>query len=260
MYKSFLTKRTFLFAEGTVFNIVTCDGGGSIYINGNGGNNSFENVAIGKPSVKELLVTFGGSGGITDLQFKASSCMLENIADFSVLKPGETVTTLTTTSITTSIQAYDAEGKPAKSMVFDSSSPTGGDFDLGTPHTSFDGPGKGKAGKKGKLFQNSDPKGNVLIISEDGEETDPDDDANGGFLVFQFSEPIYVESVGLLDNDDSTLFSVTSADGSESHTYNANGGNNSFELVKIGKPAVTQLVVTFAGSGAITEINTCAVF
>jgi hypothetical protein len=67
-----------------------------------------------------------------------------------------------------------------------------------------------------------------------------------------------LDSVGLLDNDESTLFSITSADGSEAHTYNANGGNNSFELVKIGKPAVIQLVVTFGGSGAITEINTCS--
>jgi hypothetical protein len=210
--------------------------------------------------VKELLITFGGGGGITELHFKQTSCILENIVDFSGLKPGKTITNHIAMGVTTSIQAYNATGKPAQAMIFDSAKPTGGDFDLGTPHISFQGPGKGKAGKKGKLFQNSDPKGNILIISEDGDENNPDDNANGGFLVFQFSEPIYLDSVGLLDNDDSTLFSVTSEDGSESHTYNANGGNNSFELVKIGKPAVTQLVVTFAGSGAITEINTCAVF
>jgi hypothetical protein len=240
-----------------VFNVVTSDGGRSIYINGNGGNNSFESVAIGKPSVMELIVAFGGSGAITDLQFATSSCVLDNIVDFSIVKPGVTVVALGSATVSTSIEAYDRTGKPAKAMVFDSGVPTGGDFDLGTPNKSFKGPGIGKAGKKGKLFQNSTPKGNVLIVSEDGDTRDPDDNEKGGFLVFQFSEPSFLDSVGLLDNDEATLFSIICSDGSESHIYNTNGGNNSFELVKIGKPAVKLLVVTFAGGGAITEINIC---
>jgi len=35
--------------------------------NTHGGNNSFENVTIGKPSVSMILVAFAGSGAVTDI-------------------------------------------------------------------------------------------------------------------------------------------------------------------------------------------------
>ncbi len=69
-------------------------------------------------------------------------------------------------------------------MIFDSSNPTGDDFDLATAD-----------------------QGNVLIISEDGDSTEPDDRAEGGTIRFQWSDSVFVDSVlvdsiGLLDIDE----------------------------------------------------------
>ena len=44
---------------------MTSDGGTTEIINKNGGNNSFEQVAIGKPQVTQLVVAMEGSGAVT---------------------------------------------------------------------------------------------------------------------------------------------------------------------------------------------------
>ncbi|MEB3211665.1 MAG: phytase, partial [Leptolyngbyaceae bacterium] len=64
-------------------------------------------------------------------------------------------------------------------MLFDSSNPTGGDRDLA-----------------------ADGLGNVLIISEDGDASDPDDNAKGGTLSFTFDDLVGTISVGVLDNEE----------------------------------------------------------
>ncbi|MEM6488267.1 MAG: Tad domain-containing protein [Pseudomonadota bacterium] len=44
-------------------------------------------------------------------------------------------------------------------------------------------------------------RGNILIISEDGDQGDPDDDGKGGTLVFRFDEPTYVHSILVFDTE-----------------------------------------------------------
>ena len=61
-------------------------------------------------------------------------------------------------------------------MIFDSANPTGGDTDLATAN-----------------------EGMILIISEDGDSSDPDDDAQGGTLTFDFATPQFIDNVTLLD-------------------------------------------------------------
>jgi hypothetical protein len=142
-------------------------------------------------------------------------------------------------------------------MVFDSSNPSGGDSDLGTPNVSFGGPGIGKAGKIGKLFENRDPQGNVLIVSEDNDASDPDDNGYPSKLVFTFASPLFIDWIGLLDNDEGTTFTIETSDGGSTTIANWNGGNNSFESVKVGKPGVTKLTVDLGGSGALSDISVC---
>ncbi|MGF1501701.1 MAG: TadE/TadG family type IV pilus assembly protein [Paracoccaceae bacterium] len=67
---------------------------------------------------------------------------------------------------------------PDLPMLFDSQNPTGGDTDLAS--VGF---------------------GNVLILSEDGDATDPDDHGPGGMLIFQFDVPTKVEDISFLDAD-----------------------------------------------------------
>ena len=93
-------------------------------------------------------------------------------------------------------------------VIFDTANPTGGDADLGTPHSDFGGPGSGSGGAMGSAAQNDTPLGKVLIIAEDldldmnGHVADPDDEGNtSGVMHFDFA------AVGTV-----TIHSVTSID------------------------------------------------
>ncbi|MEM9212789.1 MAG: SGNH/GDSL hydrolase family protein [Cyanobacteria bacterium P01_F01_bin.150] len=119
-------------------------------------------------------------------------------------------------------------------MIFDSANPTGGDYDL-----------------------RSDTLGNVLIISEDGDSADPDDNAKGGTLMFDWDGTVSVESLGLLDIEESggmvTLYGAD--DNAVLATIDIPGlGDNSLQSLDIGIADIGKMDVFLAGSGAITEI------
>ena len=78
-------------------------------------------------------------------------------------------------------QSSDADGNPTW---------TGQDEDLKTP---------------GYHSTNDEARHNILIVSEDGDATDPDDDAQGGVIVFQFDTEREIHSVDLIDIDDGIL-------------------------------------------------------
>lgn len=107
------------------------------------------------------------------------------------------------------------------------------------------------------MFANSEAKGHVVIISEDGDQSDPDDLGKGGVLIFEFDPPRWISSMGLLDNEKGALFVVTTSDGGSTSILTFHGGDNAFEEVGIGKPSVEQIEVHFSGSGAITDISSC---
>ncbi len=124
-------------------------------------------------------------------------------------------------------------------MIFDSSNPTGDDFDLAT-----------------------EDRGNVLIISEDGDASNPDDRAGGGTIRFQWSDSVFVDSVlvdsiGLLDIDKAGGSIVAYDDDGDLLRTVAipNFGNNSLGQVDINTADVAYLDVNFIGSGAITELS-----
>jgi len=127
-------------------------------------------------------------------------------------------------------------------MIFDSANPTGGDNDLATP-----GWGVG----------NDTPLGNVLIVSEDGNQNDPDDDAGGGTLTFDFDQPVTVDTISLLDIDTNesggTIVSVMQSSGTTSISIPALG-NNSFQTVDINLDDVISIDVNFVSSGAVSEL------
>ncbi len=131
-------------------------------------------------------------------------------------------------------------------MIFDSANPTGGDPDLQTPGT-----GTG----------NTEPQRNVLIISEDGDSSDPDDDAGGGTMVITFNVPVQITTLGLLDIE-STSTNVKAFDaetgGTLLTTVNAQDlADNSFQVIDVSTSGVRRLEVQFAGSGALTDFEFC---
>ena len=144
-------------------------------------------------------------------------------------------------------------------MIFDSANPTGGDLDLGTPNQDFGGPGIGAGGGAGEPGENALPRGKVLIISEDGDSSDPDDNGGGGTITFTFDHPVELSHVGLLDIEE---------EGGTVVAYDENGavlveseipviGDNGYQVVLVGASEVAELDVNLASSGAVTEVAFC---
>lgn len=151
-------------------------------------------------------------------------------------------------------------GGPSSAVVFDSSAPTGGDLDLGTPNESAGGPGVGAGGESGP-GANREALGKILVIAEDivdaggdGLVDDPDDENGGGYVEFHFHEPVVVFDLILVDIDaDEGATIELSEDDLDRGTVEASRyGNNSVEHVDLSQNGpVTRLVVRIASSGAI---------
>ena len=144
-------------------------------------------------------------------------------------------------------------------MIFDSASPTGGDYDLGTPNETFGGPGIGSGGEAGQAGENSAALGNVLIISEDSTGGNPDDNAGGGTLIFTFASAVRVDALEVLDIEESggSITAFDASGGVIDSTVIPTRGNNSFQTVALGASGVRRLEVFFAGSGAVAAIRFC---
>lgn len=137
-------------------------------------------------------------------------------------------------------------------MVFDTANPTGGDSDLATP---------------GSHSTNNVPLGNVLIISEDNNASNPDDLGGGGSFEIQLdpSKQYRVDNVTFLDIEDhradgvarnannSTFMSLLDSDknliGSK---YWVTGlGDNSVETLDINVSGAQYMFFSFHTSGAL---------
>jgi outer membrane protein assembly factor BamB len=160
----------------------------------------------------------------------------------------------------------DRSGHPDLAVIFNSSSPSGGDFSLGTPHQEFGGPGIGEGGAAGQPGQNSRSLGKLLIIAQN--ETDADGDGlidlprqepSGGRIVFEFATPRDLASIHLID------FHSGSANGGMVRAFNEDSvllagvnvpslGTNGVQQVVIDAELVKWLEVEMAYTGAIAAL------
>ena len=142
-------------------------------------------------------------------------------------------------SLGVTVTSNDPVNNPA--MIFDTANPTGGDTDLATP---------------GYGLNNDTPLGNVLIISEDADSSDPDDNAGGGTLTFTYDEPVVIESLSILDIDNESGFiEVFDSSDTSLGVFNmADLGDNSLQEIDIDVAGVTRVDVTFSSSGAVADI------
>ncbi len=140
--------------------------------------------------------------------------------------------------------SISATGGSNQAMVFDSANPTGGDRDLVTA---------------GYHPTNDSPLSNILIISEDGDSSDPDDNAGGGTITFNFDLGVVMHSIGILDIDRGEgngveLFDIDSL--SLGYFAFSDLGDNSYQEILFGDMSgVALMEVSFSGSGAITEFE-----
>ncbi|MGJ3240029.1 MAG: hypothetical protein ACFE0Q_15080 [Anaerolineae bacterium] len=180
-------------------------------------------------------------------------------ADFNGLPAG---TILTNQFAGMTITTHDPNNHPA--MIFDTSNPTGGDPDLGTPNSDFGGPGHGQGGRSGAPGENSVPLGNVVIISEDGNSNDPDDNARGGQIIFEFDYPANVTYIYFLDQDNGGVAATVTLYDENNSTLNAQqvnvpngGGDNGVFRVDLDTSGVYRMVASLPGSGAIASVFFC---
>lgn len=91
------------------------------------------------------------------------------------------------------ISAISTGAAPDVAVIFDSNNPTGGDNDLGAPFSS----------SNPQLSDDYRP-GNLLILQENNpcsatSCTTPDDNANGGRIIFDFDSPVNLVSLDVFD-------------------------------------------------------------
>ena len=132
-------------------------------------------------------------------------------------------------------EAYrDGDSDWNDDMIFDATSPTGGDYDLGI----------------------ASAQGNILIISEDSDASDPDDAAAGGWIRVEFDDPTNVVSFKIIDNESYGSFArLYDDDGDLIRTvYLPRTSNGGVALAEIDTDNVSRMDIRLKGSGAIDDI------
>ncbi len=118
-------------------------------------------------------------------------------------------------------------------MIFDTANPTGGDWDLA-----------------------SATQGMVLIISEDGDSSDPDDNWSGGALNFDFDAPVNMDGMTFLDTEEAgeaRFFDEAGNLIATIATPSLNDGESQFVTFDVS--GVSRMEIHLAGSGAIDDIS-----
>ena len=131
-------------------------------------------------------------------------------------------------------------------MVFDSGNVTGGDTDLGAPFTDANG-------------ITLDP-GNILIVSEDGDASDPDDRGAGGVIALAFDRAVTFDGFDVFDIDRAEGFTASffGADGArlaELTNTSVIGDNGFARFAELYLFGVVRAEFAFTGSGAIDRLT-----
>ncbi|UWR23580.1 hypothetical protein [Sulfitobacter sp. S190] len=153
--------------------------------------------------------------------------------DFEGLNAGEVVSDQFDGVTVSAQRAGDGEGSQNDAMIFDTDAPTGGDHDLAY-----------------------DDQGNALIISEDNDGSDPDDNAHGGSLTFDFDAPSAVQSLEFLDIEEAGgVVSLFDANGDAISNFDIPvSGDNGQGTLDINVEGVSTMEVSLVGSGAVDNL------
>ncbi len=200
-------------------------------------------------NIKLAIAAAGTLLGFATLHANPAQAAVVNFSEFS---DGQIVTDVTTVQgVTLSVSGQGRVPRridPARPlrdlMIFDSTCGGGADDSNcsgGDPDLFF-----------------GDQFGNVLIISENNDSTDPDDAARGGTITFTFPQAIFLKSIAYLDGDERRPATFTTFNGSTEveSLSNVGAGDNEFVTVDgFSNTKVTRLEVTLPGSGAIDDVN-----
>ena len=160
------------------------------------------------------------------------------VIDFENFHAGDIVDQIVLDDVLVSINVqgdatHDPNNPDNDAMIFDSSNPTGDDPDLATPN-----------------------QGNVLILTEDDDPSDPDDNSPGGIIDFDFSEDVNVDSLVLIDVNEGTQVIGRDANGQEVGSVTVGSfEDGQFDTIDLNFEDVRSLEIVFTGSGAVDDIK-----
>lgn len=219
-------------------------------------DNSVQNLGFTAEGVTLFEVDFAGSGGLGLIDLIPCDAVIgfdETTTGVPLGLPAGTEMTTQLGGIGLTISAQNAvAGHPNRAILFNSTVPTGEDPDLITP-----GYGVG----------NDTAQRTVLILAEDdvdadfdGLVDDPDDEAGGGVITFDYDFEVLFESATVLDIDDvnASYFEAFDKDGlSLGIVPLANLGDNSSQTVTADIDGVRKVELHLGGSGALAEMRVC---
>ncbi len=228
------------------------------------GDGSVQTVHFFEPDVDRFEVYLRGSGAVPMLELVPCPRMIDFDETSTGIpmsfQAGEAIADqYASIGVTISAQNHwiaggdPAQNHPDKAILFDSESPTGGDPDLLTPNPQVPG--------------NDTPLGLVLIIAEDdvdagmdGYVDDPDDEAQGGEIRFEFAQDVTILSARVLDVDGTEkdhfrFFDQFGAQISSILIPDAPDGN--VQTLAPNVSGVRKAVLELGGSGAITRLRFC---
>ncbi len=197
--------------------------------------NSFDGIAVFRSEDNRIVANQADHNGFLTLNKTERVIDFETDAQGNPLAAGEIIADqFVEFGLTVSTRTGHRWWRPSlPAMIFDTNNPTGDDFDL-----SFT------------------DQGNALIISEDGDTLDPDDNADGGALIFDFASPVFVRSVDLLDVEEYGGF-IQAFDlyGNRIDVVPIYPtGNNTAQTIDISAFGASKLKIHLAGSAAIDDL------
>ncbi len=153
------------------------------------------------------------------------------LIDFNDLNAGDVVGMQFEGVMISAQRAGDDPTSENDAMIFDSSNPTGGDNDLATAN-----------------------QGNLLIISEDNDSSDPDDNI-GGTIEFKFDRPSFIYDLKVVDTEEGGTIDLFDADGNLLNSVAIPQiGDGDIAQVLLDTDGVSRMVVTLNGSGAVDDL------
>ncbi|MEM1181715.1 MAG: SdrD B-like domain-containing protein [Acidobacteriota bacterium] len=216
-----------------------------------------------------LTLAAGATDDTVDFGYGADGCLpevgFERDALGNALLAGQTIDNeFAPWGLT--ISAVAGGGGVDEVMVFNTGSPTGGDTDLGTPNETFGGPGIGGGGEAGQPNENRTFRGNVGIISANGDETNPNDNAGGGVITYAFDRDVDFDRVTFVDSGDTAgvaageirLFDSGGTQIGAGISIIGSGDNGVNEVSGIGATGVRTAEIEFFGSASIDALFTCS--
>lgn len=191
-----------------------------------GGSSQTQSIyewSINLPSSEEIILNFNEDASGNPLQ--AGDIITDQYSELGL------------TIIAAKERGNGNPGYIGNPMIFDSENPIGGDFDLETTN-----------------------QGNVLIVSQDNDSSNPKDNNTQGIFRFDWDQPVSIEQIGLLDIDADESVRVITVDANNSRINEHNikkgegAGNNQLQDLIIGDEGVYGMVVQLSRSGAITNV------